>query len=137
MGLGPGEILRIEPGDPGRTEYLIVLSVTGSSDPTQPAQVTLRYPGRVDHRPGARVERVTAAAPGADNNLISDAIPGDAVVLSSALTGMTGAATIEIDDGGPDPEYHTVYSVFRCNRSGRILPPARPQPCGSVGIDRG
>jgi hypothetical protein len=113
VGLGPGEILRIEPGDPGRTEYLIVLSVTGSSGPTQPAQVALRYPGRVDHRPGARVERVTAAAPGADNNLISDAIPGDAVVLSSALAGMTGAATIEIDDGGPDPEYHivTLFSV--------------------------
>ena len=108
VGLGPGELLRIEPGDPARTEYLIVLSVTGSSDPTQPAQVILRYPGHVDHRPGARVERVTAVAPGPDNNLISDALPGDAVVLLSALTGMTGAATIEIDDGGPDPEYHTV-----------------------------
>jgi hypothetical protein len=108
VGLGPGEILRVEPGDLGRTEHLIVLSVTGSSDATQPAQVTLRYPGRVDHRPGARVERVTAAAPASDNNLMFDAIPGDAVVLSSGLTGMTGAATIEIDDGSPDPEYHTV-----------------------------
>ncbi len=111
VGIGPGEILRIDPADPGRTEYLIVLTATGSSDPTQPAQVTLRYPGRVDHRPGAPVERVTAAAPGANNNLISDAIPGDAVVLSSALTGIAGATTIEIDDGGPDPEYHTV-SLF-------------------------
>jgi hypothetical protein len=111
VGLAPGEILRIDPGDPGRTEYLIVLTATGSSDPTQPAQVTLRYPGRVAHRPGGRVERVTAAAPGANNNLISDAIPGDAVVLSSALTGIAGATTIEIDDGGPDPEYHTV-SLF-------------------------
>jgi hypothetical protein len=111
VGIGPGEILRIDPDDPGLTEYLIVLSVTGSSDPTQPAQVTLRYPGRVGHRPGAGVQRVTAAAPGTDNNLISDAIPEDAVVLSSATTGIAGAVTIEIDDGGPDPEYHTV-SLF-------------------------
>jgi hypothetical protein len=32
-------------------------------------------------------------------------------VLSSALTGIAGATTIEIDDGGPDPEYQTV-SLF-------------------------
>ena len=100
--------------------------MTGSSDPTQPAQVTLRYAGRLDHRPGARVERVTAAAPGANNNLMSDAIPGDAVVLSSALTGMTGAATIEIDDGGPDPEYHTatLFSVATDPADSIACPPS-------------
>jgi hypothetical protein len=108
VGLGPGEILRINPDDAGRTEFLIVKTAAGSSDPTQAAQVTLRYPGRLDHRPGTRVERVTAAAPGTKNDLISDAIPGDAAALTSALTGIGGAATIEIDDGGPDPEYHTV-----------------------------
>lgn len=110
-GLVPGEILRIDPDDPGRAEYLKVLAVTGSSDPTQPAQVTLRYPNRLDHRPGARVEHVTATAPGVNNALISNAIPGDAVALSAGLAGMAGATTIEIDDGGPDPEYHTV-SLF-------------------------
>ena len=49
---------RIDAADPGRTEYLIVLSVTGSSTRRNPRQVDLQYPGRVDHRPGARVERV-------------------------------------------------------------------------------
>jgi hypothetical protein len=111
VGLIPGEILRIDAADPGLTEYLTVLSVAGSSLPTQPAEIVLRYAGRVDHRPGARVERVTPAAPGANNAVVSDAMPGDAVVLAAGLAAIPGATIIEIDDGGPDPEYHTV-SLF-------------------------
>jgi hypothetical protein len=111
LGIAPGEILRIDAVDPELTEYLTVLSVSGSSVPGQPAEIVLRYPGRVDHRPGARVERMTAGAPGANNALVSDAMPGDVVVLTAGLAGIAGATTVEIDDGGPDPEYHIV-SLF-------------------------
>ena len=110
-GLAPGQILRIDPGDPERAEYLIVQYVTGSATATQPATVVLQYPGRIDHRPGTRVERITAAAPGPNNALISDAMPGDAVVLAAGLAGLAAATTVEIDDGIAAPEYHTV-SLF-------------------------
>jgi hypothetical protein len=108
LGLASGEIVRIDAGDLGRTEFLIVKSVAGSSDATQPAQIAVQYPGRVHHHSGATAERVTLAAPGPDNALVSDAIPGDATVLSAALNGIAGAATIEIHDGSPEPEYHGV-----------------------------
>lgn len=114
VGLAPGEIVRIDSADPDKTEYLVVQSVSGSSSPDQPADVTMRYPGRVDHRPGASIEHVQAAPAGPNNALISDAVPGDTVLLTGGLTGIAGASTIEIDDGVVAPEYHTIaeFSVI-------------------------
>jgi len=107
-GIVAGEILRIDATDSYRTEFVTVAAVSGSSSADQPAQITLEFAGRLDHRAGALVERVTPQAPGANNALASAAVPGDATVLTAALAGMAGATTVEIDDGVAPPEYHLV-----------------------------
>jgi hypothetical protein len=108
VGIAAGEILRIDATDSYRTEFVTVAAVSGSSSAEQPAQITLAFAGRLDHRAGAVVERVTPQAPGANNALASAAVPGDASVLTAALAGMAGATTVEIDDGMAPPEYHLV-----------------------------
>lgn len=108
VGIVAGEILRIDATDSYRTEFVTVAAVSGSSSADQPAQITLEFAGRLDHRAGAVVERVTPLAPGANNALASAAVPGDATVLTAALAGIAGATTVEIDDGITPPEYHLV-----------------------------
>jgi len=109
QGIVAGTILQIAPADPSRVEYLTVLSVTTTSAADQPATVTLEYGPRMDHRIDAELIRVTPQAPGANNALTADTVPGDACVLIAALTGIVTGATVEIHGGGAPPEYHSVF----------------------------
>ena len=111
QGIVAGTILEIESGDPSKAEYLTVQSVTAASAPDQPADITLEYGPRMDHRIGAELRRVTPQAPGPDNALLTDTVAGDACALAAALNGIAGAQTVEIHGGGAPAEYHRV-SLF-------------------------
>jgi hypothetical protein len=109
QGIAAGTVLEIEPTDPSRAEFLTVNSVITTSPADQPATVTLDYGPRLDHRIGAELRRVTPQAPGIDNALIADTVPGDACVLAAALVGMVAGTTVEIHGGGSPAEFHRVF----------------------------
>ena len=52
---------------------------------------------------------MTPHAPGIDNALIADTVPGDACVLAAALVGMVAGTTVEIHGGGSPAEFHRVF----------------------------
>lgn len=124
VSLSIGNLLRIDPDNPDRTEWIEVTAINGGVDPNEPAWVTLRYTLAYPHRVGVLAQRVTPAAAGANNNFSLNALAGDAVVFLSGLSGLTTAQQIEIT-GGANPEYHApgLFSVLTDSDGYYRLPP--------------
>jgi hypothetical protein len=101
-----GNVLAFETARPDRVEYVLIAKVVGASTDDQPATVTLAYPLALGHAQGTTCVRATPQAPGADNLLTRDGIPGDRVVFAAALTGITDGVVVEAS-GGATPEYQT------------------------------
>jgi len=106
LGLAPGNILLIDAEQAELAEFIAIASLPTTAPADQPAAVTLDHPLIFSHRRGAVVRQVHPHAAGASRNITVDALSGDSCLFLGALTGLSGAAEIEIT-GAPGPdEYH-------------------------------
>jgi hypothetical protein len=106
LGLAPGNILLIDAEQAELAEFIAIASLPTTAPADQPAAVTLDHPLIFSHRRGAVVRQVHPQAAGASRNITVDALSGDSCLFLGALTGLSGAAEIEIT-GAPGPdEYH-------------------------------
>jgi hypothetical protein len=106
IGVVAGDILLVDAGVAELAEYMTVQTLAGSASPDLPATITLTYALRNMHAANAVVERVTPQAPGADNALSADAVPGDVCLLLTGMAGLAAANVIEIHGGVQAAEYH-------------------------------
>ncbi len=121
-----GQVLAIEPGDPGRTEYVGIAAIDTTASPDQPADVTLDLPLRRDHPLGAEATRFVFGAAGAANTLARAARAGDFTVWCAALAGIgPTSAAIEINGGGAPTEYQPIgqYVIQSLTQGSYGLPP--------------
>jgi hypothetical protein len=108
LGLAAGNILLIDAEQPDLAEFIAIHSLPTTAPADQPTIVTLDHPLILSHRRGAVVRQINPQAPGASRNITEDAQSGDSCVFLSDLTGLSGAAEVEITGvPGPD-EYHKV-----------------------------
>ncbi|MGH7843828.1 MAG: hypothetical protein ACREQW_01460 [Candidatus Binatia bacterium] len=108
LGLAAGNILLIDAEQTDLAEFIAIHSLPTTAPADQPTAVTLDHPLNFSHRRGAIVRQVNPQAPGASRNITVDAFSGDSCLFLSALTGLSGAAEVEIT-GAPGPdEYHKV-----------------------------
>jgi hypothetical protein len=108
LGLAAGNILLIDAEQPDLAEFIAINSLPTTAPADQPTSVTLDQPLIFSHRRGALVRQVNPQAPGASRNITVDALSGDSCLFLSDLTGLSGAAEVEIT-GAPGPdEYHKV-----------------------------
>jgi hypothetical protein len=106
LGLAAGNILLIDAEQPDLAEFIAIKSLPTTAPADQPAALTLDHPLIFSHRLGAVVRQVNPQAPGASRAITVDAQSGDSCLFLSALTGLSGAAEVEIT-GAPGPdEYH-------------------------------
>ncbi len=106
VGLAAGNILLIDAGQPDLAEFIAINSLPTTAPADQPTAVILDHPLIFSHRRGAVVRQVNPQAPGASRNITVDAQSGDSCLFLSDLTGLSGAAEVEIT-GAPGPdEYH-------------------------------
>ncbi len=105
IGVAAGQIILIE-ADASRREYMTVASVAGAASPDGEAVLTLTFPLRRAHAEGTLVQRVTPQAPGADNLLTAEPIPGDVCLLCATLTDLGVPEVVEIHGGPNPPEFH-------------------------------
>lgn len=113
--LAPNGVLGIEVGDPMRAEWVVVKSVTGAVDVSEPCVATLEYPLARTHVAGALAHPIAVGAPSASQPLALDAIAGDTTLLLSGMAGLS-PATVEIAGGGVR-EYHRV-ALYRADTDG-------------------
>jgi len=108
LGLAAGNILLIDAEQPDLAEFIAINSLPTTAPADQPTAVTLDHPLVFSHRRAAVVRQVNPQAPGASRNITVDALSGDSCLFLSALTGLSGAAEVEITGvPGPD-EFHKV-----------------------------
>jgi hypothetical protein len=108
LGLTLGDILLIDAAQPDLAEFIAIKTFPTTAPAEQPTAVTLDHPVIFSHRRGAIVRQVSPQAPGASRNITVEAFSGDSCLFLSALTGLSGAAEVEIT-GAPGPdEYHKV-----------------------------
>jgi hypothetical protein len=112
-GLNVGDVVAIDPGVPGRTEYVAVTLIQGATTPDQPATVTLAHPLAVGHADRAVCVRAVPQAPppGGPVLLTRDGAPGDPVAFVAALAPLAGATVVEVA-GGAASEFQTM-SLYR------------------------
>jgi hypothetical protein len=126
QGLGVGDVLAIESGDPERQEFIPIAAVDAASSPDQPADVTLAHPLRRTHRDGAAVVRAVPGASGPANALTDPARAGDVTVFLAGLTGLGAATrTVVLAGGTVSPEYHGLglYAAQSGGEGDFVLPP--------------
>jgi hypothetical protein len=108
VGLAAGNILLIDAEQPDLAEFIAIKNLPTTAPADQPTAVTLDHLLIFPHRRGAVLRQVNPQAPGASRNITVDAQSGDGCLFLSALTGLSGAAEVEIT-GAPGPdEYHRV-----------------------------
>jgi hypothetical protein len=106
LGLAAGNILLIDAEQPDLAEFIAIKSLPTTAPADQPTAVTLDRPLIFSHRREAVVRQVNPQAPGTSRNITVDAFSGDSCLFLSDLTGLSGAAEVEIT-GAPEPdEYH-------------------------------
>lgn len=124
VSISAGDVLEVDPGDPGRSEAVVIAAIDGSTTDTEPAVVTLEHPFSHSHAADAVARRVDVTLPGPAQTLSVDAIEGDTTLLVTAAAGLA-AGTIEIDDGTAVPQYHrmTLYNSTSNGDGFWSLPP--------------
>jgi len=106
QGLGAGDILLIDSGQPDLAEFIAVKTVPVASPADQPALITLDHPVIHAHRRDAIVKQVNPQPFGAQRQFKVNAIAGDTCVFLDAMTGLAAAQEVQIN-GPPGPdEYH-------------------------------
>jgi hypothetical protein len=108
LGLAAGNILLIDAEQPDLAEFIAIKNLPTTAPADQPTAVTLDHPLMFSHRRGAVVRQVNPQAPGASRNITVDAQSGDSCLFLSALTGLSGAAEVEITGAPGSDEYHKV-----------------------------
>ena len=109
QGLGPGDILLIDAGEPDLVEFIAIASVPVTAPADQPTRITLVYPLKHAHRRRGIVRKVNPQLPGLPQQITESAIAGDTCVFLNGLTELAGAQEIEIN-GPPGDEHHTVMT---------------------------
>jgi len=115
IGLAAGSIIGLDQQqDPGRGEYVSVVSITDAgATPQQPATAILPFPLARPHAAGAAAIPMTPSAAGAANTLARAAQAGDATVFPATMTGLDGAMTaVVIAGGGVASEEHHAASLY-------------------------
>lgn len=111
LNLNPGDVLAIEIAHRDLVEYLAIDAVEGSSNPAQPALITLAYPLKKEHRAGVSAVRVIPQVPGASQGLLRDGNQGDCTIFLNDLVDIA-LPSVEITDGIAVPEYHA-FDFYR------------------------
>jgi hypothetical protein len=106
VNLNIGDIIAVEPADPGRIEYMTIQRIAGASTADQPAEITLTYPLMNSHQRTGIVRRATPQPPGVTTPLAHDAIVGDSCVFLTTLNNLGPASVVELLGGNPPSEYH-------------------------------
>ena len=106
LGLAAGNILLIDAEQPDLAEFIAINNLPTTAPADQPTAVTLDHPLVFSHRRAAVVRQVNPQAPGASRNITVDALSGDSCLFLSALTGLSGAAEVEITGASGPDEYH-------------------------------
>lgn len=106
QGLGAGDILLIDAGQPDLAEFIAINTVPVASPADHPALITMDQPVIYAHRRDAVVKKVNPQPFGAQRQCAVNAIAGDVCVFLDALTGLQAAREVQIT-GPPGPdEYH-------------------------------
>ena len=104
-GLAAGMALALDIDTADATEVIVIASVEPASAPDLPVRVTLEHPAMRLHRDGVRCAQATPQPPIAAAVLARDARAADPTVFLAAAPAFTDGAWLEVDDGGPVPEY--------------------------------
>ncbi len=125
VGIVAGDVIVLDDGDPERREVLTVSSISGPSDPLQPATLTLAFPLAVPHARGVIVRHATVTPLGATDSVNVDAIVGDTTVLLASANTLGAATFVAVDGGTAGTEYHwlTPYTVTSDAAGYYRLPP--------------
>jgi hypothetical protein len=105
IGLAAGEVLAFDRVDPDHREFIAIAAITGSSAPSQPATVELRFPLAFRH---GTAEHVALVPGGPPDSLGVSAIAGDTVLLANSLAAISTGDLVEISGGVATVEYRTV-----------------------------
>jgi hypothetical protein len=103
--LAANGVLGLDEADPSRAEWIVVQSIAGAVNATEPAMATLAFPLARSHAAGAVAHPIAVSAPIGAQPLALEAIAGDTTLLLGGLGGITSSA-VEIVGGIATPEYH-------------------------------
>jgi hypothetical protein len=108
VGLGPGDLVRIDGGQPERVELHTIASIAGASGADQPAVLSLDYALRIGHPAGTEVSRLLPQPPGPALQIQDETLAGDLCLPLNGLTGIAAGNVVEISGGANPPEYQIV-----------------------------
>ncbi len=124
-GLSPGIVLHLDPSDRERSELVVVDSISGSSDPSLPADMQLSHALHRAHKVGAEASPLTPQAAGGNRSLTREGFAHDSNLFLDSVAGLSHGDVLEIA-GGTDPaEYHAIrLAEETCDTEGYYrLPP--------------
>jgi hypothetical protein len=106
LNLGPGDLLVLDPADPGRREYLSIKTMTGASTADQPATFTADLATARAHPRGTVARKVNPGGAGAARAVAVDGWRGDPCLFLANVAGLGAAFTVRVDGGTAPAEYH-------------------------------
>lgn len=98
-GIGPGDLVMLEPAHPDRVEVARVAAVASLPPAPFRGRVTLGLPLAFAHLVGAVVSRRNATAAGTARALTRDMIPGGLSLFVSSVAGLTNTGFLRVGTG--------------------------------------
>lgn len=124
LDLGPGSLLRIDPGQGDDAEVMTVLDVYGEGGADEPARLVLELPLRRAHAAGIRVQRLLPGAPAPAASLREAAEAGDRCVFVDDAAGLDATGFVRVATGAPDDHLHAAAARAVSDADGYFrLPP--------------
>lgn len=127
IGIAVGDLLLIDPPDPGRAEIVAITAITDpGSGPDLPATIVLAQALQRGHADGTIVAKAVPSAPGAPNPLARRGLPGDVTLFPATMVGLNATmSAVEVSGGTAPPEYHgaAIYAASSDPNGYVRLPP--------------